>query len=112
MHAAWATQPDSSGQISIRILTFSQGSTRDIAVPGWADLYGVDWAANSRSLWVAARNSAGSSAILHIWTSGKVIRTLSLKHQNLDWTIPSPDGRRLAIVLEVNRSNVSLIDNF
>jgi DNA-binding winged helix-turn-helix (wHTH) protein/Tol biopolymer transport system component len=112
LHAAWATQPDSSGQISIRIFTISKGSTRDIAVPGWADLYGVDWAADSRSLWVAARNSAGSSAILHILASGKVIRALNFKHQNLDWMIPSPDGRRLAIVLEVNRSNVSLIDNF
>jgi DNA-binding winged helix-turn-helix (wHTH) protein/Tol biopolymer transport system component len=112
MHAAWATQPDASGQISIRILTISNGSTRDIAVPGWADLYGVDWAADSRSLWVAARNSAGSSAILHVLISGKVIRVLDFKHQNLDWLIPSPDGRRLAIVLEVNRSNVSLIDNF
>ena len=112
MHAAWATQPDASGQISIRILNMSNGRTRDIAVPGWADLYGVDWAADSRSVWVAARNSAGSSAMLHVLTSGKVIRTLDFKHQNLDWIIPSPDGRHLAIVLEVNRSNVSLIENF
>jgi DNA-binding winged helix-turn-helix (wHTH) protein/Tol biopolymer transport system component len=111
-HAAWATQPDASGKISIRILTISNGSTGDIAVPGWADLYGVDWAADSRSLWVAARNSAGSSAILHVLTSGKIIRALDFKHQNLDWIIPSPDGRRLAIVLEMNRSNVSVIDNF
>jgi DNA-binding winged helix-turn-helix (wHTH) protein/Tol biopolymer transport system component len=112
MHAAWATQPDSSGQIGIRILTISNASMRDIAVPGWADLYGVDWADDSRSLWVAARNSAGSSAILHVLTSGKVIRALDFKHQNLDWVIPSPDGKRLAVVLEMNRSNVSLIDNF
>ncbi len=112
MHAAWATPPDASGQISIRILTISNGSTRDIAVPGWADLFGVDWAADSRSLWVAARNSAGSSALLHVLTSGKVIRVFDFKHQNLDWIIPSPDGRHLAIVLEVNRSNVSMIDNF
>jgi hypothetical protein len=63
MHAAWATQPDASGQIAIRILTIPDGSTSDIAVPGWADLYGVDWAADGRSLWVAARNSPGSSAI-------------------------------------------------
>jgi DNA-binding winged helix-turn-helix (wHTH) protein/Tol biopolymer transport system component len=112
MHAAWASEPDASGQISIRILSISNGSTRDIAVPGWADLYGVDWAADSRSLWVAARNSAGSSAMLHILASGKVIRVLDFKHQHLDWMIPSPDGRRLAIVLEVNRSNASLIENF
>jgi hypothetical protein len=105
MHAAWATQPDTSGQISIRILTISNGSMRDIAVHGWADLYGIDWAADDRSLWVAARNSAGSSAILHVLTSGKVIRALDFKHQNLDWLIPSPDGKRLAIVLEMTRSN-------
>ena len=111
LHAAWATEPDASGQISIRILTFATGSTRDIAVPGWADLYGVDWAADSGSLWVAARNSAGSSAILHILTSGKVARAVDFKHHNLDWVIPSPDGRHVAVVLEVNRSNVSLIDN-
>lgn len=111
-HGAWATQPDRSGQISIRVLTISNGSIRDIAVPGWADLYGVDWAADSRSVWVAARNSAGSSAMLHVLTSGKVIRALDFKHQNLDWIIPSPDGRHLAIVLEVNRSNVSPIEKF
>ena len=64
MHAAWAKPPDPSGQISIRILTISNGSTRDIEVPGWADLYGVDWAADSRSVWVAARNSASSTAYL------------------------------------------------
>jgi hypothetical protein len=112
MRAARATQPDASGQISISHTNHLQRKHPRHWVPGWADLYGVDWAADSRSLWVAARNSAGSSAILHVLTSGKVIRALDFKHQKLDWIIPSPDGRHLAIDLEVNRSNVSLIDNF
>jgi len=44
IHAAWASQPGASGQISIRTLTLSDDSTREVGVRGWADLLGVDWA--------------------------------------------------------------------
>ena len=82
------------------------------AISNDRDIFGVDWAADSKSLWLAARNRSGSSALLHVQMNGKVTNVLKFRNDDLDWVIPSPDGRRLAIVQEMNNSNVWLLENF
>ena len=111
-HLAWAASQDPHGTVGIRVLNLAEGRIREIPVPGWSDLFGVDWAADSHSLWIAARNSGGSSAILRVQTDGRVANMLKARNQDFYWVIPSSDGRRLAIVQEMNNSNVSLLENF
>jgi Tol biopolymer transport system component/DNA-binding winged helix-turn-helix (wHTH) protein len=109
---AWATSLDSPDRFGIRSLNLASGKTRDLPVPEWTDLFGVDWAPNSKGLWLAVRKSGGSSAILRVQPNGKVNNVLNAKNRDFYWTIPSPDGRRLAIVQEMNSSNVSILQNF
>ena len=82
-------------------------------MPGWSEIYGLDWAADSQSLWACTRDGQGSSALLNVALNEKMTSVLS--HRNLDlleWAIPSPDGRHLAVVQNGNRSNISLLENF
>lgn len=96
----------------IQILNLDTGKTQLIPIAQWADIFGVDWAADSKSLWLAARNSGGWSAVLHVQMNGTITNVLNFRNNDLDWVIPSPDGRRLAIVQEMNNSNVWLLENF
>jgi hypothetical protein len=92
-------------------LSLSDGRKRDIAVPGWVQIYGLDWAADGRSLWVTAYNMKGTRALLNVGLDGNTRTMLSYQNQDLEWAIPSPDGRRLAIVKDSNSSNVWLLEN-
>ena len=111
-HLAWSTQQDPSSMFGIQILNLDTGKTQLIPIAQWADIFGVDWAADSKSLWLAARNSGGWSAVLHVQMNGTITNVLNFRNNDLDWVIPSPDGRRLAIVQEMNNSNVWLLENF
>ena len=111
-YVAWAKNRAASKEFGIRILSLANGSNRDIAVPGWAEIYGLDWAGDSKSLWAAARNARGGQALLNVGFDGKVRTMLSYQNGDLEWAIPSPDGHHLAIVRDNNSSNVFLLENF
>ncbi len=111
-YIAWAKNRTTMEDFGIRILSLASGSTRDIAVPGWAEIYGLDWAGDSKSLWAAAHNSRGPQALLNVGLDGKVMTAQSYENGNLEWSIPSPDGRHLAIDRDNNSSNVLLLEDF
>jgi hypothetical protein len=111
-YIAWAKNRAASKEFGIRILSLKKGSNRDISVPGWAEIYGLDWAADSNSLWTAARNTRGAQALLNVGFEGKVRTMLSSQNGDLEWAVPSPDGRHLAIVKDNNSANVFLLENF
>jgi hypothetical protein len=81
-------------------------------VAGWAEIYGLDWAADSNRLWAAARNTRCAQALLNVGFEGKVRTMLSNQNGDLEWAIPPPDGRHLAIVKDNNTANVFLLENF
>jgi hypothetical protein len=60
------------------------------------------------SLWAAAYNMR-QRALLNVGVNGKV-RTM--RNIDLQWAIPSPDGRHLAIVQNSNSANVWLLERF
>jgi hypothetical protein len=51
------------------------------------------------------------SLLLHIGFDGVVRTMMSNQNADLEWAIPSPDGRHLAIVKDSNSSNVWLLEN-
>jgi Tol biopolymer transport system component len=111
-YLAWARNRTTLKEFGVRVLSLAEGWKRDIAVPGWAEIYGLDWAADSKSLWAAANNRRGARALLNVGFDGKVRTTMSNQNAFLEWAIPSPDGRHLAIVQDSNTSNVWLLENF
>jgi hypothetical protein len=43
---------------------------------------------------------------------GKVNTVYSRPYLSLEWAVPSPNGRHLAIVQNSNKSNISLVEGF
>ena len=111
-YLAWARNRTPQKEFGVRVLSLTEGWKRDIAVPGWSEIYGLDWAADSKSLWAAANNRRGARALLNVGFDGKVRTMMSNQNAFLEWAIPSPDGRHLAIVQDSNTSNVWLLENF
>jgi Tol biopolymer transport system component len=111
-YLAWPSEDTILKQFGIRVFSIDGKLNREIAVPGWLEIYGLDWAADSQSLWACARSANGSSALLNVAVDQKTTTVLSHSYLSFEWAIPSPDGRRLAIVQNSNKSNISLIDNF
>ena len=111
-YIAWAKNRSSQKDFGIRVLSLADGSRRDIPVPGWVEIFGLDWAADSKGFWATAYNTKGVRALLHVKLGGEITTMLTTQGADLAWAIPSPDGRRLAIVKESNTSNVSLLENF
>ena len=77
---------------------------------------GMDWAADSKSIWVGGFMGRGAwgtrSGILTVALDGKVGVALEGFTPEVLWAIPSPDGRRLALLGNTQTSNAWLLENF
>ena len=105
---------------AIRIFSIADGSSRRIQIPGWSVLTGIDWAADSKSMWVGVQTLGGSPfggmgpcALLRIGLDGKTRTMGDGGDVCFGYAIASPDGRRLALFgAKADSSNVWLLENF
>jgi hypothetical protein len=111
-YVAWQCGPPNTDQFGLRIATIRSDWNRFVPVPHSSDLYGIDWSADSKALWVNARDARGNSELLNVSLHGSVSTVLSGPNLSLQWAVPSFDGRHLAIVKDSNSSNVSLLEAF
>jgi Tol biopolymer transport system component len=125
--SAWSLSPDgrylasprSPGPyepLGVRIFDLTTSKERQIAVPNVLLIMGLDWAPDSRSLWVGGymgRRSGGTrSGIVRVDLAGHATTVLQGSSMAVWFAIPSPDGRRLAVLAHTDYSNVSLLENF
>ena len=103
----------------IRIFSLSDNTIHYAALPGWHDTEGLDWAADSKSIWIGANRlwSGWAGCTKDHWTlldvdlNGNV--TIMLEDDAFTGNaIPSPDGRHGAIFGDTRRGNVWLLENF
>jgi DNA-binding winged helix-turn-helix (wHTH) protein/Tol biopolymer transport system component len=116
----WSLSPDGLqvgilksewGSNQIRFFQVHGGRSRSIGVKGYAELRSLDWAPDSKSVFVGS-SGPGGSRLLHIDLNGRV-QTIWLQPQPLNtWGIASPDGRRLAMFGTSVDANVWLMDDF
>jgi DNA-binding winged helix-turn-helix (wHTH) protein/Tol biopolymer transport system component len=109
---AWPSNRTTLNKFGVRISSIAGEWKQDIAVPGWVEIYGLDWAPDSMSLWACARDTRGKWGLLNLALDGRVRTMLSNPNLNLEWAIPSPNGLHLAIVEDSNTSNVWLLEHF
>ncbi len=122
----WALSPDGKylvtcksqnpyKQSGLRILNLAEGTERYIPVSGLGLVGGMDWAADSKSVWLSGflrRNAWGSSsAVLNVDLSGRARMVLE-GPMSIWWAVPSPDGHRIALSGHTESSNVWLLENF
>ncbi|HMK20868.1 MAG TPA: hypothetical protein VK466_00955, partial [Terriglobales bacterium] len=98
---------------TIRVLRLNQGVEHLIPVPGWSGVGSLDWATDSKSVWVVAYNSTGTEkTLINVSLAGKQRPILAETEMSLGWAIPSPDGKHLALWKAHGDSNVWMLENF
>jgi hypothetical protein len=97
----------------IRLVSTHDGSARDLFVKGWAGLTSVDWAGDSRSMFVPAMQPDGTIVLLNIDLQGNARPLLEQKNVGgWCWAIPSYDGKHLAAMLMNGESNAWMLEDF
>jgi Tol biopolymer transport system component len=101
---------------ALRILNLSDGTERYIPMSAIGLMMGMDWAADSKSVWVGGYMGRGAwgtrSGLLNVDLGGKVKVAVAGFDPTMWYAIPSPDGRRLALMGNTQSSNVWLVENF
>jgi Tol biopolymer transport system component len=98
----------------LRFLSLETGATRDVIVQGWPRLTGITWTADGTSVLVGSFTSSGTSVILEVNMEGnaRVLLEGDSRTQVFAWTIPSPDGRYVALNGFTGENNVWIVENF
>jgi hypothetical protein len=71
----------------------------------------VDWAADSKSLFVSSQSPTGST-LLHVDLNGHATPLWDQRGAWRTWAIAAPNGRELAIQGMTSSTNVWMIENF
>jgi len=95
----------------IRILTVAGGTAQHVKVKGWGALHSLDWAADGKGFFASALSGQGST-LLHIDLQGRAHAIWAQTARAQTWGVPSPDGKKLAILGATIQSNVWMIENF
>jgi Tol biopolymer transport system component len=106
---AFTTSPDA---LSIQVISTDDYTRKTIPIPGWAGMTGLDWAANSKSLWISAYTTNDTWALLNVDLQGRVRPMLQENKMIVGWAIPSADGRHLALWEASGNANVWMLEKF
>jgi DNA-binding winged helix-turn-helix (wHTH) protein/Tol biopolymer transport system component len=123
----WSLSPDGkylvtakgltpTDDIALRIIKLADGTEQLIPVPQIKLLMGMEWSADSSSIWVGGfmgRGAGGArSGLLNVRLNGSVKVALRGLNPGVLWGVPSPDGQRLALLGNTESSNMWLLENF
>ncbi len=114
----WQLSPDGSliGIVKrhgheIRLVPLRGGQTRTIVVNGYPDLLDLNWAMDSRFMYVSTLEPGGAS-LLRVDLNGHAQPIWHQPQATFTWGYPSPDGCHLAIMGASTEANVWVINNF
>jgi serine/threonine protein kinase len=98
-------------EMHIRLLSLSGGSDREIAVKGWPNNTGIDWAPDGKGLYCSSASPQGDT-LLYVDLKGNARVLRQQRPGDSPNGIPSPDGHYLATHVGVTSSNVWMIEGF
>jgi dipeptidyl aminopeptidase/acylaminoacyl peptidase len=98
-------------EIHLRLLSLSGGSDREITVKEWPNISGLDWVPDGKGFYVGSV-SPRDSTLLYVDLKGHARVLWQYKGAGYSLAAPSPDGRYLAIGVEVSYSNVWMVEGF
>jgi eukaryotic-like serine/threonine-protein kinase len=99
-------------EIHIHLISLSGGSDREIAVKGWPDVTGLDWAMDGKGFYCGSSSTQGNT-LLYVDLKGnsRVLWQHKAGRRRM-WAVPSSDGRYLAIRGDVTNSNIWMLEGF
>jgi Tol biopolymer transport system component len=126
--SAWDLSPDGRyvvaprsptpyAQSGLRIFDLAKETESDLSLPTMGLIMGINWAADSKTLWVGGwmgRSARGTrSGLVSVDLHGQARTMLEGSSSMAIWSgVPSPDGHRLALQALGDDANVSLLENF
>jgi len=115
-YLAMCTSQNPYAKTELRVFSLADNTERHLAITVVKLIMGIDWAADSKSVWVGGYMGRGSwgtrSGLINVDLGGHV-RTLIEGHSpQIMGGTPSPDGHRLAIGANTFSSNVWLAEHF
>ena len=103
-------------QAMLRIFSLADGHQTYLSMPKVKVIVGLDWAADSKSIWVGGYMGRGPwgtrSGLVNIDLSGKSRTLIEGSSPEIMGGTPSPDGRHLALGANTDSSNAWLVENF
>ena len=118
---SWALSPDGTqlavitnrNQGRIQLISLGTGEKKDVVLNDWPVLRSIAWSADSRNLLLTSFNAGGMSVVVQTNMQGAARVLLeSTPNAQIYWTIPSPDGRYLALNVITGEENVWMVENF
>ena len=95
----------------IRLLSLKEGLDRELTVKGWGGLQSMDWSPDGRAFYCGSI-SPEDATLLRIDLEGHATVLWQKKGAIHTHGVPSPDGRRLAIMNWIMNSNLWLVEGF
>jgi Tol biopolymer transport system component/DNA-binding winged helix-turn-helix (wHTH) protein len=116
----WGLSPDGTsialtfGATSnrIRLLSLSGQPTRELVVKDWSGFTSLDWAADSKGLFVASNPAGLRQSLLYVDLAGNAHQIWQVDNVWPSWAIPSRNGKYVAIPVPTIESNVWMVENF
>ena len=97
---------------TVRIVKVADGSKiQDITVEGVAILTSLEWQTDGKGFFAGVARIGAGAALVHFDMTGKSKVLWEQPGTMQMWAIPSPDGKRAAILGATRDSNVWMLDN-
>ena len=117
----WSLSPDGAiiaatvfgaDENRIRLLPVSGGPVRDLRVKGHTGFNSVDWAADSKGLFVSSNPTGWRQSLLYVDLSGNARQIRQVDSIWPNWAVSSRDGKYVAMPTANLVSNVWMVANF
>jgi Tol biopolymer transport system component len=99
-------------EIHIRLLSLSGGSDRELTVHGWPNITGLNWSPDGKGFYCGSVSSQGGTLLYVDMTGNARVLWQHKGGEGPIWGVPSPDGRFLAIRVQVTNSNAWMLEGF
>jgi len=122
MPIGWSLSPNGSqlaisfyrpDQSVIHLRSTADGTTRDVVMKGRAGVVSsADWSADGKSIFVTTTDSDHKTALFNVKLDGRSYLLMKDDKKSIEWAIPSPDGKLVAINIYTGVTNVWSLANF
>jgi Tol biopolymer transport system component len=100
------------GAKNIRLLSLAGQPNREIVLKNWSSFSSIDWAADSKGLFVTSNPTGWKPSLLYVDLAGNAHQLWQVKGATQSWGIASRDGKYLAIPGPTISSNVWMAEGY
>jgi serine/threonine protein kinase len=117
----WGLSPDGTliaavqigaTQNQIRLISLTGQPARELTVKNWNNFMSLDWAADGKGFFISSNPTGRLDTVLYVDLTGNATPLWQVKNFQAAWTIPSHNGKYVAIPAPTTECNVWMVENF